>query len=167
MKLETYDKIEARTRTCELRDIDNHYHHRSLQKRIAFVSLHQCFRVPQRDILIFIVINLCLTDRLNYTPDATRTSRNILFIKPSMSRTLHKRSTYPTASSHRISYIRYIHRVNNRTRSLEENRNHQLTCVFNHRSCGFRPNRCTCRWSPALAMGSSVSQANLNSDKSK
>lgn len=45
----------------------------STQKRIAFVSLHQCFRIPQRDILIFIVINLCLTDRLNYTPDAIRT----------------------------------------------------------------------------------------------
>lgn len=48
---------------------------------IAFVSLHQCFRVPERD--TFIVINLCLTERLNYNPDRrdARTSHNTLFIR--------------------------------------------------------------------------------------
>lgn len=44
MKLETYDKIEARTRTCELRDIDNHYHHRSQKKHHLFRSESPSFR---------------------------------------------------------------------------------------------------------------------------
>lgn len=171
MKLETYDKIEARTRTCELRDIDNHYHHRSQKKHHLFRSESPSFRFINvsgslkgiylfSSSLIFVWPTVLIILPM-------QVSRNILFIKPPMSRTPHKRSTYPIASSHRISYIRYIHRVNNRTRSLEENRNHQLICVFNRRSCGFRPNRCTCRSEPTPAMGSSVSRANLNSDKSR